>query len=79
MLIKNLYLYKNGSASIQTMVKPKSGEYTAMYRLIADEGKELVKDTIRTTCIDIAVSDKNNWKEETAVEIERPMPTEMVD
>lgn len=37
-----------------------------LYRLIADEGKELVKGDVRTPCIDVEAEDADGWAEEEA-------------
>jgi hypothetical protein len=52
MQIINLYKYirKDGGTTVSP-IKPDC-EYTEMFRLVADEGKILVKDDICTSCID---------------------------
>lgn len=37
-----------------------------LYRLIADDGKELVKGDVRTPCIDVEAKDADDWTEEEA-------------
>ena len=54
-------LYRVGSTV--TPVEPESYDST-LYRLIADEGKELVKGDVRTCCIDTDSTD--GWTEEDA-------------
>lgn len=54
-------LYKNGNA-----VGPNpsvAGQEVHCYRLIAGEGKLLVKDDVTAPCIDIPLDDVNNWSE----------------
>ena len=41
--------------------KPDNTDYAIMYRLVADEGKELVNGDIRTCCIDVDKAD--GWEE----------------
>lgn len=63
MTIINLYRYeRDGGGTTVSPVKPEDKEYTIEYRLIADEGMILVKDDIRTQCID--VKDPEGWTEE---------------
>jgi hypothetical protein len=52
MQVINLYKYirKDGGVTVSP-VKPDC-EYTEMFRIVADEGKVLVKGDIVTTCID---------------------------
>ena len=63
MTIINLYRYErdDGGATVSP-VKPEDKEYTIEYRLIADEGMILVKDDIKTPCIDVV--DPEGWTEE---------------
>ena len=67
MIVKNLYRYarEDGGTTISTEA-PADAEYTVTYRLIADDGMELVKGDIRISCID--TDDKDRWTEETAEE-----------
>ena len=53
MKIVNLYKYirDDGGATV-SLVKPNA-EYVEMFRLIADEGKELMNGDVRTPCIDV--------------------------
>lgn len=53
MEIINLYKYtrEDGGTTVSP-VKPNI-EYTEMFRLIADEGKELINGDVRTPCIDV--------------------------
>jgi hypothetical protein len=53
-------LYQVGS-----MVTPIEQETydSLMYRLIADEGKELIKGDVRTGCIDVEIEDAEGWEE----------------
>lgn len=60
MTIIQLYKYKEGGA---TVVSPRDPgvAYEPMYRLIAEEGKELTDGTTVTTCIDVESTD--GWRE----------------
>jgi hypothetical protein len=71
MQIINLYKYtrEDGGTTVSP-IKPNC-EYTEMYRLIADEGKVLVKGEIETTCAD--VESVEGW-----TEIDDPNPSELV-
>ena len=56
-----LYRYEREDGGLTVSpVKPEC-EYTEMYRLIADEGMELVKGDIHTCCID--TDDVEGWEE----------------
>ena len=61
MKIVNLYKYirDDGGATV-SLVKPNI-EYIEMFRLIADEGKELMNGDIRTPCIDVESTE--GWSE----------------
>ena len=61
MKIVSLYKYirADGGTTISP-VKPNT-EYTEMFRLIAEEGKELVNGDIRTSCIDVESTE--GWSE----------------
>ena len=54
MTIKKLYRYnREGGGVTVSPVKP-NGEYTEMYRIIADEGRVITKDGVNTTtCTDV--------------------------
>ncbi len=67
MITKILYRYArtDGGVTVSTEA-PADAECTLTYRLIADEGMELVKGDIRTSCID--TDDKDGWAEEPAEE-----------
>ena len=61
MQIINLYKYiRDDGGTTVSPVKPNI-EYTEMFRLIADEGKELVNGDIRTSCIDVESTE--GWSE----------------
>ena len=45
------YIRADGGTTVSP-VKPNA-EYTEMFRLIADEGKELMNGDIRTLCVDV--------------------------
>ena len=65
MQVKTLYRYerKPNCVTISTE-KPLDVEYTKTYRLIADEGKILVKGDVETCCIDTEIVD--GWEEKDA-------------
>ena len=69
MKIVNLYKYirDDGGATVSP-VKPNI-EYTEMFRLIADEGKELVNGDIHTSCIDVETTE--GWIEVDAESTEK--------
>ena len=53
MQIVNLYKYiRDDGGTTVSPTKPNT-EYTEMFRLIADEGKELMNGDVRTPCIDV--------------------------
>lgn len=53
MQIINLYKYiRDDGGTTISPAKPNT-EYIEMFRLIADEGKELMNGDIRTPCIDV--------------------------
>ena len=54
------YIRPNGGVT-HSLSKPDNVEYTIVYRLIADEGKELINGDIRTTCIDTNTDE--GWSE----------------
>ena len=58
-----LYRVVTDGKTTVTPVEPESYDST-LYRLIADEGKELVKGDVRTCCIDTDSAD--GWTEEDA-------------
>ena len=61
MEIVNLYKYirDDGGTTVSPM-KPNT-EYTEMFRLIADEGKELINGDVHTPCIDVESTE--GWSE----------------
>lgn len=62
MQIVNIYRYIRDDGGItHSITKPDDVEYTILYRLIADEDKELVNGDIHTECID--VDDIEKWLE----------------
>ena len=69
MQIINLYKYIRSDGGVTVSpVKPEC-EYTGMFRIIADEGKVLVKGDIVTTCADVETIE--GWEEiedETTIE-----------
>ena len=61
MEIVNLYKYiRDDGGTTVSHVKPNT-EYTEMFRLIADEGKELMNEDVRTPCIDVESTE--GWSE----------------
>lgn len=56
-----LYRYTRPDGGITTSPIKPDGEYTEMYRLIADEGKTLTDGMTTTTCVD--VSSTTGWSE----------------
>lgn len=57
MQIVNLYKYiRDDGGTTISPAKPNT-EYTEMFRLIADEDKELVNGDIRTICIDVETTE----------------------
>ena len=73
MKIKTLYktIRPDGGVTVSPD-KPESGEYTEMYRLIADEGKLLTQDGTDTfPCVDVKIVD--GW-----YEIDAPEEKEMI-
>lgn len=64
MITKTIYLYKVNDGVLQTPVQNLEAELIGtLVRLIADEGKELVKGDYHTKCIDVKSDDINNWTE----------------
>ena len=61
MQVVNLYKYIRDDGGVTVSpVKPNT-EYTEMFRLIADEGKELMNEDVRTPCIDVESTE--GWSE----------------
>lgn len=69
MEVKTLYRTIRADGGVDVSPNKPDGEYTETYRLIADEGMELVKGEVRTTCIDTDTTD--GW-----VEVEDTTQTE---
>lgn len=67
MEVKTLYrtIRADGGVDVSPN-KPTEGEYTETYRLIADDGMELVKGDVRTICIDTDTVD--GWEEVESIE-----------
>lgn len=61
MIVKTLYRYNRPDGGITTSPVKPDCEYTEKFRLVADEGMELVKGDIRTTCVD--TDDADGWAE----------------
>ena len=61
--MKIVSLYKYTRADGGTTVSPvkPNTEYTEMFRLIADEGKELMNGDIRIPCVDVESTE--GWSE----------------
>lgn len=66
MQIIKLYKYARPDGGVTTSPVMPDCEYTEKFRLVAEEGMELVKDDIRTICIDTYSIE--GWSEETAIE-----------
>ena len=66
MEVKTLYKYNRENGGVTVSPEKPDCEYTEMYRLIADEGMELVKDDVRTMCIDTDTVD--GWEEVESIE-----------
>ena len=61
MQIVNLYKYiRDDGGTTVSLVKPNV-EYVEMFRLIADEGKELINGDVRAFCIDAETTE--GWTE----------------
>ena len=56
-----LYRYKREGGGVTVTPEKPDCEYTELYRLIADEGYELVKGEIHTCCID--TDNVEGWEE----------------
>ena len=56
-----LYRYEREGGGTTVSPEKPDCEYTELYRLIADEGMELVKDDIYTCCID--TDNVEDWEE----------------
>ena len=61
MQIIKLYRYARPDGGVTTSPVKPDCDYTEKFRLIAEEGMELVKGDIRTTCID--TEDAYGWEE----------------
>ena len=68
MQIITLYKYTREDGGITVSPNKPDTEYTEMFRLVADEGKVLVKDDVTTTCTDVESAD--GWSEIDDVENE---------
>lgn len=66
MQIVNLYKYIRDDGGVTVSPVKPDIEYTEMFRLIADEDKELVNGDIHTSCIDVETTE--GWTE-TEVEV----------
>ena len=69
MQIKELYRYKREDGGINVSPIKPEGDYTTLYRLIADEGKALAKDG-ENLCAVIDTDSTDGWYEVDAVEEE---------
>lgn len=68
MQIITLYKYERADGGITVSPTKPKGEYTEMYRLVADEGKVLTDGETMTSCTDTTEVDK--WQEVDAPEEE---------
>lgn len=66
MRIINLYRYERETGRISVSPVKPDGEYTELVRLIADEGKILVKGNVETSCVDTESAE--GWEEVDAPE-----------
>lgn len=66
MQIITLYRYNRPDGGVTTSPVKPDCDYTEKFRLVADEGMELVKGDIRTTCID--TDDADGWEDVEFVE-----------
>lgn len=65
--MQTVTLYRTTTDGKTTVTPNKPETYdSTLYRLIAEEGKELVKGEVRTPCID--TDDADGWTEEDAQE-----------
>lgn len=60
-----IYRYVGSNGVIDSPIKLPM-DYTLRYRLIADEGKELVNGDTAATVIDVDVDDVDKWIEQEA-------------
>jgi hypothetical protein len=60
-----IYRYVGSNGAIDSPIKLPM-DYTLRYRLIADEGKELVSGDTVATVIDVDVDDVDKWIEQEA-------------
>lgn len=60
-----IYRYVGSNGVIDSPIKLPM-DYTLRYRLIADEGKEIVNGDTTATVIDVDASDVDNWSEQDA-------------
>lgn len=60
-----IYRYVGSNGVIDSPIKLPM-DYTLRYRLIADEGKELVNGGTTATVIDVDASDVDKWSEQDA-------------
>ena len=58
-----LYKYARADGGTTVSLNKPEGEYTEMYRLVADEGKALTDGNIIAPCIDIEIKDSDKWSE----------------
>lgn len=72
--MQTITLYRTTTDGKTTVTPTKPDSYdSTLYRLIAEEGKELVKGDVRTPCID--TDDAEGWTEEDAQEQETETDT----
>lgn len=70
MRIVKLYRYARNDGGINVSPIKPDFEYTEAYRLIADEGKALVKDNCEPVfCVDVESTD--GWQEITATDLNK--------
>lgn len=61
MKIVNLYKFIRDDGGVTVSPMKPDIEYTEMFRLIADEGKELVNGDVHTFCVDVESTE--DWTE----------------
>lgn len=63
MIKKNLYRYVGRNGFITSEIYLEGAQFFPMYRLIAENGKILTKDGIKTKSVDVFPEDIDKWKE----------------
>lgn len=63
MIKKDLYRYVGRNGFITTEIYLDGTDYIPMYRLVAENGKILIKDGIKISSVDVFPEDVDKWKE----------------